>query len=78
MADALEAQARNSLPPVEGLDQATTDSERMRVYEQLIRQQRDEFVAMYGDPFGWEKRSTPREESPQTTGNFADYVVGAG
>jgi hypothetical protein len=60
LADALEAQIETSLPPIAGLDSAASQGERLKIYEAEIRQQREEFTAMYGDPFGWEKRSEPR------------------
>lgn len=63
MADALEAQISQSLPAVEGLSEAETQAERMMAYDCAIRKQFKEFVDLYGDPFGWEKRQVTREES---------------
>jgi hypothetical protein len=77
LADRLEAEARRALPQVCGLDEAQTEGERMQAYAQVIEEQRDDFIGMYGDAFGWEKRSVPREASVPALGRYATAVVNA-
>lgn len=77
LADRLEEEARRSLPHVRGLDEARTEGERMQAYAQAIEEQRDDFIDMYGDAFGWEKRSVPREQGAQKIGRFVDAFVNA-
>lgn len=77
LADRLEAEARRSLPHVRGLDEAQTEAERMQVYAQVIEEQRDDFIGMYGDAFGWEKRSVPREPAVPKIGRFVDAIINA-
>jgi len=76
-ADAIEAEVQQSLPPLNGLDGARTENERLEIYARAIDVQRDEFIAMYGDAFGWEKRRAPREAGHQSFGRFLDSVVSA-
>lgn len=76
-ADALEAEVLRTLPQLSGLEGAQTEGERMEVYARAIDEQRDEFIAMYGDPFGWEKRAVPREPSMDNFGRFLGAAVGA-
>jgi len=61
LADALEAEVERKLPPLPGLTQAATQDERLAIYAAAIEAQRADFVDMYGCPFGWEKRSEPRD-----------------
>jgi hypothetical protein len=61
IADELEAKIAADLPALPGLDQAGTQQERLAVYAAAIEEQREDFVDRYGDAFGWEKRSEPRE-----------------
>lgn len=77
IADALEAEVQRSLPQLSGLEGAQNEGERMEIYARAIDEQRDEFIAMYGDAFGWEKRAVPREPSTQNFGRFLNAVVGA-
>jgi len=77
LADRLEAEARRALPQVRGLDDAQTEGERMQAYAQVIEEQRDDFIGMYGDAFGWEKRSVPREASVPALGRYVAAVVNA-
>lgn len=77
IAEALEAQVQQTLPPLSGLDQAQTEGDRLAVYARAIDAERDEFIAMYGDAFGWEKRSAPRDENKETFGHFLGSVVSA-
>ena len=77
LADRLEVEARRSLPQVRGLDEAQTEEERMQAYAQVIEEQRDDFIGMYGDAFGWEKRSVPREPSVPALNRFVAAVVNA-
>lgn len=76
-ADAIEAKVQQSLPPLNGLDDARTESERLEIYARVIDEQRDEFIGMYGDAFGWEKRSVPREPGKQLIDRFFVSVVSA-
>lgn len=77
LADRLEAEARRSLPHVSELDEARTEEERMLAYARVIEEQRDDFIGMYGDAFGWEKRSVPREPSVPALGRFVAAAVNA-
>lgn len=77
IADAIEAEVQQSLPPVSGLEGARTENERLEAYARAIDAQRDEFIAMYGDAFGWEKRRVPREPVQQSISRFIDSVVSA-
>lgn len=76
-ADAIEAEVQQSLPPLSGLEDVRTESERLEVYARVIDEQRDEFIGMYGDAFGWEKRTGTREVVKQTFGRFLNSVVSA-
>lgn len=78
LADEIEAQVQRSLAPIHGMHPEMTEAERLQVYEQTISQQRDEFIELYGDPFGWEKRRVPREASTLQNEFYADHAVGAG
>lgn len=60
-ADELEAKIAADLPALPGLDEAGSQQERLDVYATAIHEQREEFVDLYGDAFGWEKRTEPRE-----------------
>lgn len=77
LADRLEEEARRSLPHVRGLDEARTEDERMQAYALAIEEQRDDFIDMYGDAFGWEKRRVPREPGAQRVARIAGAVVNA-
>ncbi|WP_150124105.1 hypothetical protein [Cupriavidus nantongensis] len=77
IADAIEAEVQQFLPPVSGLDGALTESERLEAYARAIHEERSEFIAMYGDAFGWEKRSVPREPARQSVDRFIGAVVSA-
>jgi hypothetical protein len=63
LADALEAEVAATLPPLAGLQEASTLEQRMAIYAKAIEAQREAFIETHGCQFGWEKRSAPREES---------------
>lgn len=73
LADALEERVRRSLPVVDGLEQAQSQVERMGVYRKVIQKQLEEFVALYGDPFGQDVASVPPRDqilpAPSKVGN---------
>jgi hypothetical protein len=61
LADAIEAALQAKLPAIAGMDEAHSAEERLACYQREIACQRSSFVELYGDAFGWEKRSAPRE-----------------
>lgn len=61
LADAIEAALQAKLPVIAGLDEAHSLEERVACYQREIDGQRSSFVDLYGDAFGWEKRTAPRE-----------------
>lgn len=63
MSEAIEAQIARTLPPLAGLDAATTLTERVKVYEQAIEVQLAEFVALHGNPFGQEQAIATRSKA---------------
>lgn len=62
LADAIDQDIQRGLPAVPGLDEAHTAEERAAVFARAIETQRAEFVSLYGEAFGWERRSEPRDE----------------
>lgn len=63
LADAIEAALQNSLPAIHGMDEAHTPEERLACYQRETDFQRASFVELYGEPFGWERRASPREDA---------------
>lgn len=61
LADAIEAALQAKLPAITGMDEAHSLEERVACYQRQIDSQRTSFVELYGDAFGWEKRSATRE-----------------
>lgn len=53
-ADALERKVQQSLPVIDGLNDAASDSARLAIYSRTIDRQLREFVKTNGSPFGEE------------------------
>lgn len=59
-ADAIEVQIQKDLPHIEGLHSTLPEGERKAIYVKTIAEQRAAFMAIYGDPFGCERRTELR------------------